>query len=382
MIPYGRQQISEDDISAVVNVLRSDFLTQGQVVPKFESEICNYTGAKFGVAVNSGTSALHIACLALELGKGDFLWTSPISFVASSNCGLYCGAKIDFVDICPSTWNISVEMLEAKLINAKKDNNLPKVLVVVHLCGLSCDMKAINMLSIKYGFSVIEDASHALGGEYKEKPIGSGIYSEITTFSFHPVKSITTGEGGMAVTNNKKLAERMKLFRTHGITKNPLEMTHPSDGSWYYQQVTLGFNYRISDIHAALGVSQLLRLNDFIKKRSEIAKIYDEELQNLPLQRQFQSNNSKSAHHIYLIRVDKVHRKKIIDLMHSVGIQTNVHYIPIYRQPYYKEMGFKAKNFPESEAYYDEAITIPIHPGMSPKNTSRVVEQLKSILQE
>jgi UDP-4-amino-4,6-dideoxy-N-acetyl-beta-L-altrosamine transaminase len=380
MIQYGRQQISEDDIAAVVKVLRSDFLTQGQEVPKFESAICNYTGSSYGVAVNSGTSALHIACLALNLGKGDYLWTTPISFVASSNCGLYCGARVDFVDIDPSTWNISVQKLEEKLAQAKINNKLPKVVVVVHLCGLSCDLIAINKLSIQYGFSVIEDASHALGGKYNDQPIGSGLYSEITTFSFHPVKSITTGEGGMAVTNNKKLAERMRLLRTHGITKSQMQMTRPADGKWYYQQIALGFNYRISDIHAALGVSQLQRLNDFIKKRSAIAKIYNDKFQHLPLQRQFHSANTRSAHHIYVIRVDKSYRKKAIEELHFLGIHANVHYIPIYAQPFYQEMGFKAENFPESEAYYDEAITIPIHPGMSDENINEVVEKLSLIL--
>lgn len=382
MIQYGRQQINDDDIAAVVNVLRSNFLTQGQAVPIFESGICNYTGSNYGVAVNSGTSALHIACLALDLGKGDYLWTTPISFVASANCGIYCGAKVDFVDIDPMTWNICAQKLEEKLVQAKIDNKLPKVVVVVHLCGLSCDMKEIKRLSKNYGFSVVEDASHALGGEYINQPIGSSFFSDITTFSFHPVKSITTGEGGIAVTNNKNLAEKMMLFRTHGITKSPNQMTRSEDGKWYYEQIALGFNYRMSDLHAALGTSQLQRLDSFIDKRLEIARIYDKNFLNLPVKIQSQSENKKSAHHIYVIRVNKDYRKRLIEGLNKFGIQANVHYIPIYSQPYFQKMGFQAKDFPNSNAYYDEAITIPIHPGMSDININKVVEKVVFLLKE
>ncbi|MBT4945932.1 MAG: UDP-4-amino-4,6-dideoxy-N-acetyl-beta-L-altrosamine transaminase, partial [Candidatus Marinimicrobia bacterium] len=284
MIPYGHQDISEENIKAVVEVLRSDYLTQGPAVPAFEQAICDYTEAKYGVAVNSGTSALHIACLALGLGEGDWLWTTPITFVASANCGLYCGAKVDFVDIDPISWNLSAEKLEEKLKEAEREGKLPKVVVAVHLCGLSCDMEKISNLSKQYGFSIIEDASHALGGQYQEKNIGNGQYSDISTFSFHPIKNITTGEGGMAVTNNIQLAEKMRRLRSHGITSDPALMTGPKHGLWYCQQIELGFNYRMSDVHAALGISQLKRLDEFIANRRSIAKRYDQALSGLSLQ--------------------------------------------------------------------------------------------------
>ena len=389
MIPYGHQDISEEDIEAVVDVLRSDYLTQGPAVPKFEQAICDYTGAKYGVAVNSGTSALHIACLALELGKGDWLWTTPITFVASANCGLYCDAKVDFVDIDPITWNLSAEKLEEKLKEAEREGKLPKVIVAVHLCGLSCDMEKISNLSKQYGFSIIEDASHALGGQYQEKNIGNGQYSDISTFSFHPIKNITTGEGGMAVTNNPELAEKMRRLRSHGITSDPALMTHSKDGLWYYQQIELGFNYRMSDLHAALGISQLKRLDEFIANRRSIAKRYDQALSGLSLQlpskSKTNSEDSSSAYHLYIIRLQnsqgKSDRKILLEALRDKDVQAHVHYIPLHTQPYYQQFGFKEGDFPEAENYYSEAMTLPIYSAMSSIEQDTVVRELKAELQ-
>ena len=389
MIPYGHQDISEEDIEAVVEVLRSDYLTQGPAVPVFEQVICDYTEAKYGVAVNSGTSALHIACLALGLGKGDWLWTTPITFVASANCGLYCGAKVDFVDIDPITWNLSAEKLEEKLKEAEREGKLPKVVVAVHLCGLSCDMEKISNLSKQYGFSIIEDASHALGGQYQEKNIGNGQYSDISTFSFHPIKNITTGEGGMAVTNNPELAEKMRRLRSHGITSDPALMTHSKDGLWYYQQIELGFNYRMSDVHAALGISQLKRLDEFIANRRSIAKRYDQALSGLSLQlpskSKTNSEDSSSAYHLYIIRLQnsqgKSDRKTVLEALRDKDIQAHVHYIPLHTQPYYQQFGFKEGDFPEAENYYSEAMTLPIYSAMSSIEQDTVVRELKAELQ-
>jgi len=389
MIPYGHQDISEEDIEAVVDVLRSDYLTQGPAVPKFEQAICDYTGAKYGVAVNSGTSALHIACLALGLGRGDWLWTTPITFVASANCGLYCGAKVDFVDIDPISWNLSVEKLEEKLKEAERDGRLPKVVVAVHLCGLSCDMEKISNLSKQYGFSIIEDASHALGGQYQEKNIGNGQYSDISTFSFHPIKNITTGEGGMAVTNNPQFAAKMRRLRSHGITSDPALMTCPKEGLWYYQQIELGFNYRMSDLHAALGISQLKRLDEFIVNRRNIAKQYDQALSELPLQlpskSKTNSEESSSAYHLYIIRLQnsqrKSDRKTVLEALRDKDIQAHVHYIPLHTQPYYQQFGFKEGGFPEAENYYSEAMTLPIYYAMSNAEQDTVVRELKTELQ-
>jgi len=389
MIPYGHQDISEEDIEAVVEVLRSDYLTQGPAVPVFEQVICDYTEAKYGVAVNSGTSALHIACLALELGKGDWLWTTPITFVASANCGLYCDAKVDFVDIDPITWNLSAEKLEEKLKEAEREGKLPKVIVAVHLCGLSCDMEKISNLSKQYGFSIIEDASHALGGQYQEKNIGNGQYSDISTFSFHPIKNITTGEGGMAVTNNPQLAEKMRRLRSHGITSDPALMTHSKDGLWYYQQIELGFNYRMSDLHAALGISQLKRLDEFIANRRSIAKRYDQALSGLSLQlpskSKTNSEDSSSAYHLYIIRLQnsqgKSDRKILLEALRDKDVQAHVHYIPLHTQPYYQQFGFKEGDFPEAENYYSEAMTLPIYSAMSSIEQDTVVRELKAELQ-
>lgn len=384
MIPYGRQSITESDIQAVVDVLRSDYLTQGPVVPAFENHIANYCGAKHAVAVNSATSALHIACLALGVGPGDIVWTTPITFVASANCALYCGADIDFVDIDPDTYNLSIECLTQKLEIAEKQGKLPKVVIPVHLCGQSCDMASIFALSQKYGFKIIEDASHAIGGRYKGEPVGNCKYSDITVFSFHPVKIITTGEGGMALTNQPELANDMQRLRSHGITRNPEEMTHAPDGSWYYQQISLGFNYRMTDIQAALGLSQVQRLDEFVTKRHDIAKQYNLFLENLPVLKPWQHPDSYSAFHLYVIRLklddlNKTH-KEIFEELRQENIGVNLHYIPVYRQPYYSQLGYSKNDYPEAEKYYREAISIPMYADLSAPLQDQVKEKLKSIL--
>ena len=384
MIPYGRQDISKTDVDAVVKVLRSDFLTQGPKVPSFENAVAKYCNVKHAIAVNSATSALHLACLALGLGSGDWLWTSPISFVASANCGLYCGAMIDFVDIDPVTYNMCTKALQEKLIKAEKLGRLPKIIIPVDFTGQSCDMKAIHLLSIKYGFKIIEDASHAIGGKYLNKPIGECKYSEITVFSFHPVKIITSAEGGMALTNNDELERRMSLLRSHGITRESDQMTHDSDGQWYYQQVELGFNYRMTDLQAALGESQLERLDKFVSKRHKLAKRYDDLLSDLPLTLPYQKNYAYSAFHLYVIRLDgqqiKSYHRTVFELLRNEGIGVNLHYIPIYSHPYYQKMGFRPKNFPESEAYYSEAITLPLYPKMLFSEQNKVINALNKVL--
>jgi UDP-4-amino-4,6-dideoxy-N-acetyl-beta-L-altrosamine transaminase len=384
MIPYGRQSISEDDIRAVVEVLRSDFLTQGPVVGQFEDAICNYTGSAFAVAANSGTSALHIACRALNLRQGDILWTSPITFVASANCALYCGAEVDFIDIDPHTYNISMKALEQKLKLAEAAGRLPKVIVPVHMCGLSCDMEAISTLSKRYGFFVIEDACHAIGGLYREESIGSCRYSDITVFSFHPVKTITTGEGGMATTSQKELAEKMILLRSHGITRDTEKMTQESDGPWYYQQIELGYNYRMTDLQAALGISQLKRLDDFVRRRNEIAHRYDELLADIPIQSQCRSEGIYSAMHLYVIRLDESRldksRLQIINELHQEGVAVNVHYIPVHTQPWYEKIGFKNGDFPEAERFYEKAISLPIYPDLQDDELLTVVDSLHRVV--
>lgn len=385
MIPYGRQDITQADIDAVVGVLQSDFLTQGPQVPLFEETVANYCGAAHALAVNSATSALHIACLALGLGPGDWLWTTPITFVASANCGLYCGAQVDFVDIDPRTYNLCPEALEAKLKIAQQTGRLPKVVVAVHLCGQPCNMAAIHALSRRYGFSVIEDASHAIGGKYQGEPIGNGRYSDITVFSFHPVKIITTAEGGMAVTNSIELANKMALLRSHGITRDPAQMTHAPDGPWYYQQIDLGFNYRMTELQAALGISQMTRLDDYVARRHALANRYNELLESLPLTLPWQHPDSYSGLHLYVVRlqlnkISKTHQQ-VFEQLRKQGIGVNLHYIPVHTQPYYQKMGFKVGDYPQAEQYYAQAVSLPMFQGMTPDQQNEVVAAVKQVLE-
>lgn len=381
MIRYGQQDITQDDINAVVDVLKSVYLTQGPNISLFEGSVVEYTGAKYGVAVNSATSALHIACLALNLGKGDWLWTTPNTFVASANCALYCGAQVDFVDIDPRTYNLCAHKLEAKLIEAEKLGKLPKIVVPVHFAGQPCDMSAIHSLGQKYGFRIIEDASHAIGGKYKGEPIGNCRYSDITVFSFHPVKIITTAEGGMAVTNDDDLATRLDLLRSHGITRDPALMTQPLDGPWYYQQVVLGFNYRMTDLQAALGVSQMTRLEQYVTRRHEIANRYNQLLDELPVTLPWQQSNSYSAYHLFVIRLQlsqiKATHLQVFNALRANEIMANLHYIPVHTQPYYQHMGFKVGDYPESEQYYREAISIPMHPTLTLDEQKKVVKVIR-----
>lgn len=385
MIPYGKQDITQSDIDAVVEVLTSDFLTQGPKVPAFEQKVAEHVGAKHALAVNSATSALHIACKALGLGSGDWLWTTPITFVASANCGLYCGARVDFVDIDPKTYNLCPKALEAKLQEAKQNNRLPKVLVAVHLCGQPCDMEALYNLGQRFGFRIVEDASHAIGGKYKGDFIGSGRYSDITVFSFHPVKIVTTAEGGMALTNNDELASRMSLLRSHGITRDQNLMTHEPDGPWYYQQVELGYNYRMTELQAALGISQMDRLDVFVARRHELAKRYHELLQDLSVTTPWQHPDSYSGLHLYVIRlqlgaINKTHRQ-VFGSLRDQGIGVNLHYIPVHTQPYYQEMGFEPEAFPQAMQYYREAISLPMFQGLTDEQQDAVVKALKTALE-
>ncbi|TMP74752.1 UDP-4-amino-4,6-dideoxy-N-acetyl-beta-L-altrosamine transaminase [Pseudoalteromonas sp. S1608] len=379
MIPYGKQAISQQDIDAVVDVLKSDWLTQGPKIPAFEQAIANYCGSAYACAINSATSALHVACLALNVGKDDIVWTSPISFVASANCALYCGAQIDFVDIDVATGNMCTDELEKKLITAKETNRLPKVVIPVHLAGQSCDMQAIYQLAVEYGFKVIEDASHAIGAKYLGKPVGSCEFSDICVFSFHPVKIITSAEGGMAVTNNKQLAKRMERLRSHGITANPSEMTEPSHGPWYYQQVELGFNYRMTELQAALGLSQLSKLDEFVTKRNQLAKVYSSKLKNLPINHLTQSQQSYSSYHLYILTLSGdavVKHESLICSLREQGITSHLHYIPIHIQPYYKELGFKVNDFPNAMKYYSCALTIPLHPELTNSEQNFIIKTL------
>lgn len=384
MIPYGKQDITQQDIDSVVAVLKSDFLTQGPKVPAFEKALTEHTGAQYALAVNSATSALHIACLALGLGEGDFLWTTPVTFVASANCGLYCGAKVDFVDIDSATYNMCPDKLEQKLIAAKVNGTLPKVVVPVHLCGQSCDMVSIAKLAKEYGFKVIEDASHAIGGQYHERPIGNCEYSDITVFSFHPVKIVTTAEGGAALTNQKKLADKMALLRSHGITRDPELMDGGSHGGWYYQQVDLGFNYRMTELQAALGVTQMQRLDEFVAARHELSKRYNQLLSDLPLVLPYQLENTYSGLHLFVIRLKlddiSLTHKQVFDALRENGIGVNLHYIPVHTQPYYQAMGFSDGDFPESERYYHEAISLPMFHSMTEEQQDTVVRVVTEVL--
>lgn len=384
MIPYGRQDISEDDIQAVIDVLHSDFLTQGTQVPAFEDSIKSATNAKHVKAVNSATSALHIACLALGVKKGDLVWTSPISFVASSNCVLYCGADVDFVDIDKRTFNMCANKLEEKLIKAKAKGRLPKVVIPVHLCGQPCDMEKIHALGQEYGFSIIEDASHAIGGKYKNQPIGNCEYSDICVFSFHPVKIITTAEGGACTTNSNKLAQKMDLFRSHGVTRDPNLMTKETEGGWYYQQIELGYNYRMTELQAALGVSQMKRLKQFVSRRHELANRYNQTLEDLPISLPYQHEDSYSGLHLYVIqpdfkKINKTH-EQVFNELRKAGLGVNLHYIPIHTQPYYQKLGFKISDFPLAENYYSKSISIPLFHAMSDDQQDEVVAILKRVI--
>ena len=381
MIPYGKQDISSEDIKAVVDVLHSDFLTQGTVLPAFEQALAEYSGSQYSVVVNSATSALHIACKALGVGPGDTVWTSAVTFVASANCALYCGATVDFVDIDPLSYNMSIESLSEKLELANLNKTLPKVLIPVHLSGQSCDMQEIHLLSQKYGFSIIEDASHAIGGSYLDEPVGNCQYSDISVFSFHPVKIITSGEGGAALTNNKDLANSMKLLSTHGITRDASQMEEEADGPWYYEQILLGSNYRMTELQAALGLNQLGRIDHFVKRRHKIARKYDENLSSLPLCLPTQSAKTFSSYHLYIIRlkldeITKSHKQVFKDLI-SAGLGVNLHYIPVYHHPFYQKQGFTKGYCPQAEKYYQEAISIPMFYGLNEELQDQVIKILK-----
>ena len=379
MIPYGKQEITDTDLEKVINVLKSDFLTQGPVVPNFEAELSKISSATYVTAVNSATSALHIACLALNVGSGDIVWTVPNTFVASSNCALYCGAEVDFVDIDPSTANISINCLRVKLEHAERIGKLPKVVIPVHFAGEPCDLASIKKLADEFNFKIIEDASHAIGGHYKNTAIGASIYSDITVFSFHPVKIVTTGEGGAALTNDPILDQRLKLLRSHGITRDKTIMEMPSDNAWYYEQIDLGFNYRMTDIHAALGLSQLERVESYVKKRHRIADIYDEKLKNSSVTTPIRDLENLSALHLYVIQVDPSSHDEIFNSLREKKIGVNLHYIPVHTQPFYRKMGFKWGDFPNSEEYYKRAISLPIYPSLELEQLDYVIANLKSV---
>ncbi len=385
-IPYARQSISQDDIDAVIATLHSDWLTQGPAVDRFEAAVTRYTGNRHAVAVCNATAALHLCCRAFNLGKGDLLWTTPNTFVASANCALYCGASVDFVDIDPVTYNLSLDSLKEKLTAAKKAKLLPKVVVPVAFGGQSCQMREIKDLSLEYGFKIIEDASHAIGGKYLNSPIGSGEFADLTVFSFHPVKIITTGEGGMILTRQPDLSEKIRLLRSHGITHDQKLMDTESPGAWYYQQVDLGYNYRITDIQAALGESQLKRIDEFVNRRQVIAKRYDEAFKNLPISTPIQTPENLSAFHLYVIRIksseSRKNRSQVFDELKRNGIYPNVHYIPIHLQPYYAKMGFKPGDFPMAEKYYQEALSLPMYYGLKDSEQDHVIETVTKIFKE
>ncbi|MDE1193986.1 MAG: UDP-4-amino-4,6-dideoxy-N-acetyl-beta-L-altrosamine transaminase [Pseudomonas sp.] len=384
MIPYGRQSLDQADIDAVVEVLKSDWLTQGPTIERFEAAMAERCEAGFGVAVCNATAALHIACLAAGLGEGDWLWTSPNTFLASANCGRYCGADVNFVDIDPLTWNLDVNALEHKLENAEREGKLPKVLVAVAFSGQSCDMRAIAELSRRYGFVVIEDASHAVGASYAGRPVGCGEYADMTVFSFHPVKIVTTGEGGLVLTNSPERAEHLRRLRSHGMTRDPVQMDAPSHGPWYYQQVELGFNYRITDMQAALGLSQLNKLDGFLTRRRQLVARYQALLADLPLTLPTPQPEAESAWHLYVVRLQTERlqhsHRQIFEGLRAAGIGVNVHYIPVHLQPYYRDLGFAAGDFPQAEAYYAQAISLPLFPAMTDEQQDFVVDQLRRLL--
>lgn len=384
MIPYGKQNVNQTDIDAVIRVLQSDFLTQGPQIPLFEKTVAAYCGARFGVAVNSATSALHIACLALGLGEGDYLWTSPNTFVASANCGVYCGAQVDFVDIDPQSYNLCTKELEKKLIKAKEVDKLPKVVVPVHFAGQSCDMKRIHQLAQEYGFKIVEDASHAIGSQYMNRPVGGCHYSDITVFSFHPVKIVTTAEGGLATTNSSDLAEKMSLLKSHGILRDSSRMAKNSGAAWYYQQVELGYNYRMTELQAALGVSQMKRLDEFVAKRHALQQRYDDLLVGLPIIKPYQSPDSYSALHLYPIQLELKKlgktRNQIFNEFRENGIGVNVHYIPVHTQPYYENLGFKYGDFPNAEDYYSRVISIPLYQDLNIDKQNKIIAVIERVL--
>ena len=379
-IPYGKQDVTPEDIANVVAVLKADFITQGPMIKTFEAQLTKLTGARFASTTSSATTALHLACRALDVGPGDIVWTSPITFVATANSALYCGAHIDFVDIDPKTYNLCPQQLEKKLKLAKQDGRLPKVVIPVHLCGMSCEMEAIYQLAQEYGFKIIEDASHAVGGKYKAKAIGSCQFSDITIFSFHPVKIITTGEGGACLTNNKDLFNQIDLLRSHGITRDESRMPSKSHGPWYYQQIELGYNYRMTDIQAALGTSQISRIHSYISKRNKIANIYNKKLANLPLTLPSITGDHVSSRHLYVIKVDETIRERVFTGLREANIGVNVHYIPVHTQPYYQKMTFLNGPFPNAESYYAQAISLPMYPTITNDEVSYVCDQLTQLL--
>ncbi len=384
MIPYGRQDISEADIEAVISALRSDFITQGPTVEKFEQSVADYCGARHAIAVSNATAALHLACLALKVGEGDSVWTSPNTFVASANCARFCGADVDFIDIDPNTWNLSPTLLEMKLKEAKAKGALPKVLIPVHFSGQSCAMDEVGSLAEEFGVSVIEDASHAIGGTFRGDPVGCCKYSDCAIFSFHPVKIVTTGEGGIIVTNRDDLAACILLLRSHGITRDPRKMAAKNPEPWYYEQLGLGYNYRMTDIQAALGASQMTRIEAFVSRRRILAARYDELLSDLPIQLQLQDTRARSSWHLYVIRLrlDQISRshRQVFEGLRGAGIGVNLHYIPVHLQPYYRALGFAAGHCPEAERYYGEAISLPLYPALSETDQDYIVTTLRELL--
>ena len=380
MIPYGKQNINKDDINSVIEVMKSDYLTQGPTTPKFENKITHYCNAKYAVAVINATSALHLACLALKVKKNDIVWTSPITFVATANAARYCNATVDFVDISLETYNLCPQKLEEKLKSAKKIGKLPKVVIVVHLAGQSCDMQKIHKLSLEYGFHIIEDASHCIGGKYDEKPIGNCQYSDITVFSFHPVKIITTGEGGACLTNDKTLYDTIYNLRSHGVVRNQSDMKSISHGPWYYEQIELGFNYRLNDIQSALGINQIKRVDNFVTKRHKIAQKYDKALSSFKnIKIPYQDSKTYSSYHLYIIRIEQEKgedRNVVFERLRNNGINVNIHYIPVYKHPYYQK--FKYEPLPNAEKYYSEAISLPIFPDLNEKQFNFIIDTLNS----